>query len=74
MATFLAVNDEVSLFVPCCDGIDDTVSVWVLGQDGGNEGVGASVLGDECPISAEKVQLNERESRTIHMDGGGKNR
>lgn len=69
---FLAVDDEVPLLVPCCDGIDDTISVWVLGQDGGDEGVGASVLGDKRPVSAEKVQMNERESRTIQTGGGGR--
>lgn len=66
MFTFLAINDEVSVFVPCCDGIDYPVSVWVFGQDCGNEGVGASVLGDECSVSAEKVQFNKPERWTIH--------
>lgn len=67
--TFLAINDEVSLFIPCGDGIDYTVSIWVFGQNRGNEGVGAGVLGDKCPVSAKKVPFNKPERRTIHMDG-----
>lgn len=55
VVTFLAINDEVPLFVPCRDRIDYTISIRVFGQDSCDQGVGACVLRDECPVSAEKL-------------------
>lgn len=52
--TFLAVNDEVSFLVACCYGVDYTIAVRIFGQNCGDEGVGARVLGNERSISAKR--------------------
>lgn len=52
--TFLAVNDEVSFPVACCNGVDYTIAIWVFGQNCGDEGVGARVLRNKRSVSAKK--------------------
>ena len=59
--TFLAVNDEVSLLIACCYGVDYTIAIWVFGQDRGDEGVGARVLGNKGSIPArEELKFSRR--------------
>lgn len=62
--TFLAVDDEVAFLVACRDGIRYAVAVRVFGQNGGDQGVGAGVLGDKRAVPAREFE-RERES---HMD------
>lgn len=66
--TFLAVNDEVSFLIARRYGVDYTVTIWVLGQNSGDEGVGSCILGNKGSISAklnkcEKARLDTRKSQ-----------
>lgn len=56
--TFLAVDDEVAFLVACRDGIRYAVAVWVFGQNGGDQGVGAGVLGDKRAVPARNQMEN----------------
>lgn len=61
--TFLAVDDEVAFLVACRDGIRYAVAVRIFGQNGGDQGVGAGVLGDKRAVPAR--ELSGSESHTL---------
>lgn len=52
--TFLAVNDKVSFLVARCYGVDYTITIWVFGQNCGDEGVGAGILRNKRSISVQR--------------------
>lgn len=67
--TFLVINDEVAFLVACCYGICYTIPIRVLGQNGGDECVGAGVFGNKRSISAQRSSsLTSAESENTHME------
>lgn len=52
--TLLLVQQEVAVLIAASDGIGDTISVWVVGEDDSDQRVGTSVLAQEGPVAANK--------------------
>ena len=57
VGTFMAVNYKVSLFIPCCDLIRDSVTIGVLSQHRGNQCVGSCILRDEGPVAVNNTDI-----------------